>query len=301
MTKTIPQRQHKKLVLGLFIRLSFGLGIVLACFFPYCSGYINPSEENYLVNISGLWFVPISMFFGILFGIVIERMIRVARADGPDKDVPISRLVKLGKFLSGWKGAVFFVLMVALHITCDIIRPEYYQSVIFGKVPGLSQKLHLSVRNSIAWYFNIHPNPKAIPSLLDVINEKNLDKGLGMHAVGAIGATGDNSIDLLEKIFNESPYYFIRYSAVADLKAMSDKRVLPILFACYANAKHRVTSKILERFFQFRMPESFPQPKNMPAGLLKNTLYKKQMNWYNRNRSRLERNWEGWKILENSD
>ncbi len=109
----IPRRAHLKYV----IRYSVACWVSVSMFFSsFILIFINPFIENSTFFFLGVFvFVPAGIFWGVVFGLVIDRLIQVSYTKYRARYIPLTWFSEGGRAIKDWlEGTIAFIFFIGL-------------------------------------------------------------------------------------------------------------------------------------------------------------------------------------------
>ncbi|MHC4660795.1 MAG: HEAT repeat domain-containing protein [Planctomycetota bacterium] len=210
------------------------VAFVCSALFPH---YKSPLDVWSRLNRNMLIFLACAAFFGTLFGLVLNRFMLVAYSSGPAEEVPLSWAAKLGRPFRGWRGIVVVIVLIGAVFGWDGIRPVYYRTPIFGRVPGLALWQPDNIRLWTAECLAVHKkNAGAFDSLVDALGSDPL-REVRLWVCWALTNLGDaRAIEHLVTAMEKDPEPDVRARAASALGYFyNPETVAPLLEAIKAD------------------------------------------------------------------
>ncbi|TET39303.1 MAG: HEAT repeat domain-containing protein [Planctomycetota bacterium] len=243
--------------------------------------------SEFAVNITLLVTLPLAVFFGVCFGLVVNRYLIVAYSNRSDANTQPTFPSRWGKHILSWKGLLILCFIFILNFLMDEGRTNYYQSVVGGVVPGLEIERTDSVKFMTLKYLIENKNPHAINSLIDFINNKG-NGDLIRHAIYALAHYPDNpdAIHTLSNILYHGQYFFFQLEAAQALADSGDvKGIDTLLEAMQPKSGLAVFSSVFAIF-----KEKMPAEMEVYLRTIQEDESQIEMaiKWYKKNRDKLK-------------
>ncbi|TET37620.1 MAG: HEAT repeat domain-containing protein [Planctomycetota bacterium] len=256
-TQLISRKRHYFYVMLFSVFVFLALSLLASIFFPH---YRDPYDVGKPYNINLLWFVPAGLFFGFLFGLVINRWMLVIYSKGPADEVPVSFAARAGRFIRGWRFPLYIVMIAGLYVIALSVKQRYYFSVSNHKIPGLDVRQSEEIRRWTLRYITQNPRPEYIIQLAELEYTDN-DSWIRKYIKRAI-LKHDNkeTVELLLKILLEDDDPRVRLYAARALFDFENRETMPVLFEAFKKEKDIETRRMIDACLSYVGNSSLTYP-----------------------------------------
>jgi len=125
----ISRRRHYIYVLVFSNALWLFIAMAVGGFVPVMymeTGQCGCGIHQMQINASFIVYGIGSLIVGVIFSYPLHRLISVTHSQPTDKKLPLSRIVRLGKILSGWRGLLFIVFISCVFLIGSLLTHKYF-------------------------------------------------------------------------------------------------------------------------------------------------------------------------------